>query len=139
MSPRRRGREIALQVLYMLEWSKSGMDEAFSSFLTHFAKTPPSDETVDFARSRVLSVLDHADEIDLILADFAKNWRLDRMSAVDRNILRLGISEILFSPDIPAKVAINEAVEIAKHFGSPESFSFVNGILDSVLKKKEPA
>jgi N utilization substance protein B len=82
-------------------------------------------------------VLTHKAEIDSILKKNAKHWRLDRMASVDKNILRIGAFELCYCPDIPPKVAINEALELAKKFCGGESGAFVNGILDAVLRDRE--
>ncbi|MEF3168475.1 MAG: transcription antitermination factor NusB [Deltaproteobacteria bacterium] len=141
MSSRRQGREIALQILYLLEWTKDmEVESAFRTVLEHFPpQSPVDEETWNFARSLVNTVMEHAVETDTDIRKHAKNWRLDRMSSIDRNILRIGVAEILYCPDVPPKVAINEAVELAKKYGNSESCSFVNGILDGVLKGRRPA
>ena len=76
----------------------------------------------------------HREEIDAAVTRAATNWTIDRMSAIDRNVLRLGAAELLFCPDVPVKVAINEAILLAQSFGGPDSGSFVNGILDRVAR-----
>ena len=87
----------------------------------------------------VRGTIGRRDEIDARLAEQADNWRLDRMAAVDRNILRLAMYELLFAPDTPPAVVIDEAVEIAKRFGSERSSQFVNGVLDGFLHRGQPA
>lgn len=141
MSSRRQGREIALQILYQMEWAENaGVDLLLRVVLEHFPPVSPVDEeTLNFARSLVNAVIEHKEETDAAIKKHARNWRLDRMSSIDRNILRLGVAEILYFPEVPPKVAINEAVELAKKFGNSESSSFVNGILDGVLKGRRPA
>jgi N utilization substance protein B len=96
---------------------------------------PQEDETREFADRLVRGVWSHLVEIDARIVRASKNWRLERMARVDRNLLRLGTYELAFCDDIPAKVAINEAIEVAKRFGAHESPSFVNGILDRVLEE----
>ncbi len=141
MSSRRQGREIALQILYQLEWTENmEVDTALRTVLEHFPPLSPVDEeTWNFARSLVNAVMEHGEETDATIKKHARNWRLDRMSSIDRNILRIGVAEILYCPNVPPKVAINEAVELAKKYGNSESGSFVNGILDGVLKRRRPA
>ena len=138
MSRRSRGRRIALQVLYQMEWNgwEDECDTALERFLettqeTDLSKDHPS---VIFARGLIEGILARKDEIDEVIRQYARNWRLERMAMVDRNILRIGVYELLFSGDVPPKVAINEAVELGKGFGAEDSAPFVNGILDAVLK-----
>jgi N utilization substance protein B len=98
------------------------------------------DENTDYVRNTVDAVIDHADDIDKVIIEYAPKWPLEQIAIVDRNILRTGIYEMSFNDDIPAKVAINEAIEIAKTYGGPSSGKFVNGILGAIyndLKKKE--
>ncbi len=95
-----------------------------------------SEQARRYACSLVLGVLAERRELDRLIADAAENWRLGRMAIVDRNILRLGAWELTYNPDIPEKVAIDEAIELAKRFGSKESGAFVNGILDQVRQAK---
>ncbi|HEX8108094.1 MAG TPA: transcription antitermination factor NusB, partial [Kofleriaceae bacterium] len=85
-----------------------------------------------FARELVAAASQHAVQIDALIGAASKNWRIDRMSRVDRNILRLGACELIAFPDVPVKVVINEAVELAKRFGTAESSAFVNGVLDRI-------
>ena len=96
-----------------------------------------NDQARRYACSLVVGVLAERRELDRLIADAAENWRLGRMAIVDRNILRLGAWELAYNPDIPEKVAIDEAIELAKRFGSKESGAFVNGILDRVRKAKQ--
>jgi len=91
-------------------------------------------EIQEFANRLVFGVSDNLDTIDQKITFFATNWQLKRMAIIDRNILRLGVFELLYAPDIPPKVTINEAVELAKKFGDMESSKFVNGILDKIHK-----
>jgi N utilization substance protein B len=88
----------------------------------------------EFTEGLVDGVQEHQEQIDTMITQVAENWRLDRMAAIDRNILRLGAYEMLFRPEIPAKVAINEALELAKRYSTAQSSRFVNGILDRVLQ-----
>ena len=90
----------------------------------------------DFTEGLIAGVKEHQARIDAMISQVAENWRLDRMAAIDRNILRLGAYEMLFCPDVPAKVAINEALELAKRYSTAQSSRFVNGILDRVLQKQ---
>lgn len=96
-----------------------------------------SDEVVDFCEQRVNGVLDNLATLDATIIEHSDNWRLDRMTAVDRNILRMALFEILHCPEIPKNVVINEAVEIGKKYGTEDSGAFVNGILDCVANEAE--
>ncbi len=139
MGARSRAREIALQILFQYEWNSDyGMEQALKEYVSGLLAGKPADNeyTLEFARRCIRGVLEHRDKIDEVLSRHAKKWRIDRMAKVDRNILRLGAFEILFAPDIPGRVAVNEAVELAKRYGTDESGAFVNGILDSVLKNE---
>ncbi len=138
MSIRHRGREIALQILYQYDWDViEDIDRAIEEYASYLAPRPISalDPALSFGRTRVEGVIAHRAEIDSILERNARRWKLCRMANVDRNILRIGVFELCYCPDIPPKVAINEAVELAKEFGSKESPAFINGILDAVLKQ----
>lgn len=92
-------------------------------------------QTVKFANDLTEGVLAQKDPIDLLIAKYSEHWKISRMAAVDKNLLRLAIYEIKNFPDIPVKVTLNEAIEIAKKFGSEESGSFINGVLDKIAKE----
>ncbi len=94
-----------------------------------------SEGTDEFAERIVLGVLDHAREIDQLIERFSENWRLDRINLVDRNILRMAIFELLYCNEIPPKVTLNEAIDLGKRYGSEDSGSFINGILDRIQKE----
>lgn len=134
MSNRHLARTIAMQTLF--EWDFKGkkpeqIDEIirynFKSFAPEF-----NDHT--FTEKIVKGVLKNIDEIDRYITKFAPEWPIDQITNVDRNILRVGVYELIFDPDVPAKVAINEAIEIAKTFGGEASGRFVNGVLGSLFK-----
>jgi len=129
MSSRRRSREMAIQVLYQIDMAQSEIGEALRLFCEHF-KAP--DSIRNFAFELANGVHQYREEIDALIRRFSEHWRLERMSAVDRNILRLAIFELLYRVDIPAKVSINEAVDLGKKYGSEDSGSFINGILDRI-------
>ncbi len=138
MGARSRAREIALQILFQYEWNSDyHIEQVLQEYVNGLLAGKPADNdyTLNFARRCINGVLQNRAEIDSVLARHAKKWRIDRMAKVDRNILRLGIYEIVYAPDIPGRVAVNEAVELAKRYGTDESGAFVNGILDSVLKE----
>ena len=129
MGLRRKARVIALQVLY--EVNSVGHDA--EAALAHLADEEKlSEENAAFARSLVSGVIQNREEIDQHIQKFAPAWPIEQLSVVDRNLLRLAIFEVLFDNNMPVKVAINEAVELAKTFGSDSSSKFVNGVLGSV-------
>ena len=128
-SARRRSRQVALQVLYALDLSKGGeADGVFETFADHF-ELPEGARS--FAKELVAGVAQQRIELDEAIAGCSRNWRLERMAAVDRNVLRLGAFEIRFM-ETPPQVAIDEAVELARHFGGDNSPRFVNGVLDAL-------
>lgn len=120
---------MAVQVLYQVDMAHSDISEALRIFCDHF-EAPSSIR--DFAIELANGAHGHREEIDSLIKQFSEHWRLERMPIVDRNILRLGIFELLYRPDIPAKVSINEAVDLGKRYGSGESGAFINGILDRI-------
>ncbi|HLV31091.1 MAG TPA: transcription antitermination factor NusB [Chitinispirillaceae bacterium] len=127
---RHKARELALQTLYACE---IGTDNNWRFVLEQIAETASmSDEVKKYARVLVSAVFDSIDQIDLTIRERAANWELKRMAAIDRNIIRLAVAEF---ESVPAKVVIDEAVELAKTFGTEDSGKFVNGILDSIHKK----
>lgn len=129
MGTRRKSREFALQVLYQLNISKQDPLTALTQFREHFL----SDEEADaFQKRLVLGVLEHCSELDRLIERYSENWRLDRINLIERNILRMAIFELLFCEEIPPKVTINEAIDLGKRYGSEDSGSFINGILDRI-------
>ena len=131
MTRRTRAREIALQVLYQTEQNPGLAPKEVQRFIERRLRGDSAH--CEFAQNLVSGVHEHQVRIDELISKVAENWRLDRMAAIDRNILRLGAFEILFSPEIPTKVAINEALELAKRYSTAQSSRFVNGILDRLL------
>lgn len=127
---RRLARQLALQMLFQHEFQ----DQNPSWQEKFWASQSASPEVQSFASSIVLGVITNQPEIDRIIRDFAVDWSLERMPVVDRNVLRCSIYELLWEPDIPAMVTINEAVELAKRFADDEARRFVNGLLDHVLR-----
>lgn len=135
---RHRSRQAALQVLYALDVGRGGSDRfrtanvesAFEATAAHF-ELPEGARA--FAKELVVGVAARVEELDRQLAEHAKNWRVGRMAAVDRNILRLGVYELLYT-DTPPPVIIDEAVELARRFGGDASGAFVNGVLDGVAR-----
>jgi N utilization substance protein B len=138
-APRRRSREAALQVLYALDLSRAAAgglegafaEEAFENAAAHF-ELPPAARA--FARELVHGVVAHREKLDPLVSRHATHWRLDRMAAVDRNILRLAAYETLYT-STPAAVVIDEAVGLARRFGGDASPGFVNGVLDALARE----
>ena len=139
MRRRSKARECALQILYEVEISRKDLKDCFENYWEDATLDDvPADDRADvrkFATELVRGVLDHMEKIDAEIEKYAEHWKMSRMAVVDRNILRLGTCEILFIDEVPSKVAINEAVDIAKKFGDAESSKFVNGILDKIAKE----
>jgi transcription antitermination protein NusB len=129
MGRRRQSREAALQLLYALDITRANVREMLRAGWTEKMLSP---ELRDFATILVTGVIEHRDEIDACIQECSTNWSLERIGLVERNILRFAIYELCFLPDIPPNVTINEAVEVAKKYGTEEAPAFINGILDRV-------
>jgi transcription antitermination protein NusB len=136
MTRRSRGREVALQVLYQVEQNPGVSPDEVRRFIQR--RLLEDRKLCEFTEGLIDGVQEHQKQIDTMISQVAENWRLDRMAAIDRNILRLGAYEMLFRPEVPAKVAINEALELAKRYSTAQSSRFVNGILDRVLQYQVP-
>jgi N utilization substance protein B len=134
MAKRSKAREVALQVLYQDDLNPGGEPADRAVFLR--ARLNENEELIEFAQSLVDGVRRNRKELDELLIRTADHWSLERMAATDRNLLRLGAYEILYT-EIPGPAAINEAVELAKRFGAAQSAQFVNGILDKLLTGHE--
>ncbi|NCO60531.1 MAG: transcription antitermination factor NusB [Deltaproteobacteria bacterium CG_4_8_14_3_um_filter_51_11] len=132
MGIRRRARELAVQVLFHLEFSPDEPDEAFDLVCENFDNTG---EIRPYAKILVTGVCSNRAHIDEMIGRASENWRIDRMAKVDRTILRLAVYEMLFVDEVPLKVSIDEAVEIGKKYGGAESSKFINGVLDFVYKE----
>ncbi len=132
---RRQAREIALQSLFAIELGKVPPAEMLESLIEGQAV---SKETADFATLLVDGVLNNREELDDLITTHARDWKLDRMPYVDRNIMRIAVYELVHLSDIPVSVSINEAVELAKAFGNDDSPKFINGILGQIVKTKTP-
>jgi len=132
MKKRTRARELALQFLYQLDLrGESVLPEA-----ARWIRSEDRDaETAEFALRLVEGAHAHREEIDRVISGVAQNWNLERMAVVDRNVLRLATHELLHCPDIPPKVAINEAIELGKRFSTQNSGAFINGILDKIMNR----
>ncbi len=137
MGTRRKSRVIALQFLYGHDFQGLSDDHtALEREIEQFCQSFETGKTtLAYARELIRGVCLNRSGTDRLLAAHSKNWRLERMSLVDRNILRIAVHEMLHSDDVPARVAINEALEIAKQFSSTDSVAFINGILDAVQKE----
>src|SRR5688572_24498826 len=135
MGTRRQARECALQILYQLDgfeaWDDGRVDDAVAKFFENF---DAPEKARALAVELVKGVAAHKPEIDALVRRHSPRWKLERMALVDRNVLRIGAYEILHKKDVPPKVAIDEAVEIAKRFGTDTSAAFVNGVLDAAAK-----
>lgn len=136
MGNRRMSRICALQVLYMMESNPVDGEQALDLFWENFKPTSEKPERLEevgvFTRLLVQGAVDNGDKINDEIRSSSKNWKLNRMAMVDRNILRLAVYELMFMEDIPKRVSINEAIELGKKFGSEDSGSFINGVLDKI-------
>jgi transcription antitermination factor NusB len=136
MRKRTLGREYALQILYQIDITRDHCEEAIANFWQYNENEDVDAEVSEFSAELVRGVSSNLKEIDRIIAQYAANWELERMSVVDRNILRMGSYELLFRKDIPPKVAINEAIDLSKKYSSPSAGKFVNGILDKIIPRE---
>jgi transcription antitermination protein NusB len=133
---RRRAREAALQMLYQGEVGRTGAYEAIATYWP--ARDPEEalpEDAREFANGIVRGTLTRVEEIDRLLAAHAQNWRVERMAVLDRLVLRMATYELLSDPQTPAKVVINEAIELARRYTGDEAVAFVNGVLDAVRKE----
>ncbi len=131
MGSRRRAREQALQLLFQLDMSGGDAESVMALFWEGEDVDP---DVVSFARTLVAAVREHHERIDELITQASINWKIARMSYVDRNVLRLGVAEFLGCDDIPPMVSINEGIELGKKYGTTESGAFINGILDRVAR-----
>lgn len=132
MGARRSGREAALQMLFQIETSGAGADAAIPLFWRHFEGDP---EGRSYADDIVRGVAEGLAEIDGVIGQASTHWRIERMARVDRNLLRLGTWELMHKPEVPRAVILDEAVELAKEYGSEDSGAFVNGVLNQIADK----
>jgi N utilization substance protein B len=135
MGTRRKSRELALQMLFQSDMGKQTPDQVRATFWAERHDLEP--EVRGFADDLFRAASDRAAEIDRLIEQHAQNWRMERMAAVDRNLLRAAVAEFLGFPATPKPVIINEALEIARKFSSTESVNFINGVLDSVARELE--
>jgi N utilization substance protein B len=131
MKPRTRARSLALQVLYEVDMANHPPGEVFKLRLEEF---PLTDDLTEFARQIIFGILPLTHDLDLLIAKYAPDWPLDQIAAIDRNILRMALWEFAIQGETPIKVAINEAVELAKHYGSDSAPRFINGVLGSLAE-----
>ena len=132
---RRKSREMALQMLFQSDIGKQNEDHVRKTFWAE--RSTVDQESREFADELFRVALDRSKEIDDLIQKHTEHWRMDRMPAVDRNLLRLGVAEFLGFPKTPRAIVINEALDIAHRYSSPESVQFINGVLDSVGKELE--
>ncbi|HOO73049.1 MAG TPA: transcription antitermination factor NusB [Spirochaetota bacterium] len=135
MGHRRKAREYALQGLYMHEVGKKPIEEIIT--LEWVDKTIP-DDIRDFAITLIRGSISHLDEIDAIIKNHSKNWKIERLTVVDKSILRISIYAMNYMPEIPLVVTINEAIELGKIYGGENSGQFINGILDAIKNADHP-
>ncbi|MBE9565697.1 MAG: transcription antitermination factor NusB [Proteobacteria bacterium] len=131
MGKRRAARELALRTLFQVDVGGMKSEEAID---LAFAQEPRDAQTLAFARDLVEGVVNQRARIDAVIEKYARDWTLERMANIDRNVLRLAICELLFMPDIPPSVTVDEAVELAKKYSTAESGRFVNGILGNLVR-----
>ncbi|MDW7645737.1 MAG: transcription antitermination factor NusB [Desulfuromonadales bacterium] len=151
MGTRRKGRELALKIIYSLFDQNATVDAVLGDFWRNFhfqddilgepvegaSDSVPLDQR-SFAEELIYGVDQHLEQIDQVISRHSTNWSLDRMSRVDLSLLRLAAYELLYRPDIPSNVVINEAIEIGKRYGTVDTPSFVNGILDKISRESRP-
>ncbi len=129
MGSRRKARMLAIQALYQVDLTQDPVEDTMAALWGNAHISP---EVWDFAKRLIRGVREHMVEIDGLMLSRSEHWKIDRMALVDRNILRLAIYELLYCPDIPERVTINEAIELGKRFSTDESGSFINGVLDQI-------
>ncbi len=131
---RRKSREAALQALFLIEMNPNNpMETSLAVFSENF---PVKKGSQPYFFRLVQGVREQKEAIDRLIRDYTENWRIERMSGVDRNILRIAVFELVFCNDIPPRVAINEAIDLGKLYGTEESGAFINGILDSIFLER---
>ena len=133
MGTRRKSRELTLQMLFQCDMGKQTPEQVRQTFWRESGDV--GSDVQSFAEDLFRVATDRAGEIDGLIEGHAQHWRMERMAAVDRNLMRAAVAELLGFPDTPRAVVINEALEIARKFSSPESVQFINGVLDSVGKE----
>jgi transcription antitermination protein NusB len=132
MGKRRRAREIVLQALYEAEFSERSPADIVEE---QIGRRSPSDESADFARALFVKTMEKKADLDQVIESLLENWDPQRVSLVDRNILRFALAEVLYFPDVPGRVIIDEAIEVAHRFSSEDAGRFVNGLVDRFVKE----
>lgn len=132
LARRRQAREVALQVLYSIDLNALAPAEALRRYAQSFGEPEWDEDSREFMTALVQGTCRERAELDRLITEASRNWRVSRMAAVDRNLLRMATYELLHFPDIPKRVTLNEAVEIAKTFGTTESRAFINGVMDRI-------
>lgn len=137
MHKRRKAREVALQLLYGLDVQEGRLDDVIALFWDNFdnASEEISEDVKTFSTELVVGTWKNLEKIDHLISGNSENWTIGRMSRVDKSILRMAVYELLFCPEIPPKVTLNEAIDLGKIYGSENSGSFINGILDALYEK----
>lgn len=139
MSNRYLSRTLAVQTLYEWDFRSKNMEKIPEILTYNFEEFAPDFDDGGFAERLIRGVIDHLSDIDTYIVTYAPEWPLEQITIIDRNVLRLGIYEMVYDQDIPARVAINEAIEIAKAYGGVSSSKFVNGVLGSIYKNILPS
>lgn len=134
MGLRRRARETALKILYAMDIADAPVEQAIAD---HYAQFGEDVSVAEFANVIVRGVARRRDEIDETIRRASQNWRLERMARVDRNVLRAAVFELLWIPDVPKRVTLNEAIDLAKRYGAEDSSAFINGLLDRIAGEIE--
>ena len=129
MGTRRQARELAMQALFYMDMQSNVSLQMLEYFCDNFR---PPQKATSFFLSLVNGVIETRSDIDALIERYSKNWKISRMSCVDRNVMRIAVYELMHCEDIPPKVTINEAVDVGKKFGTEESGAFINGIMDSI-------
>lgn len=137
MGTRRKSRELALQMLFQSDMGRQSAEHVRKTFWGE--RKTVDDDVRGFADDIFRAGMEKTEEIDSLIEKHAEHWRMDRMAAVDRNVLRTAVAEFVAFPKTPKAVIINEALEIARKYSSPESIHFINGVLDSVAKELDSA
>jgi N utilization substance protein B len=132
MGARRKGRELAVQALYQIELSGESSEAALRLF---FESCDAGSRAKEFAAALVAGVRERREQLDQLIGEASEHWRFERLSRVDLNVLRIAAYELLVTPELPINVVIDEAIEIARRFGTEESAVFVNGILDQIARR----
>ena len=136
MGNRRYSRELVIQFLYLTEMNEGEIENQLKTFWEN--NSCEEEDVQSFTEDILKDIFDHKEEIDTQLEKYSDNWTLSRMAVIDRNLLRMAASELMYSKTVPPKVAIDEAVEIAKKYGTADSPNFINGVLDRILKELKP-